>query len=39
MHLANKLAGSFALGALLTIAVTANGMANLRRVNAMLQEI
>lgn len=39
MKLANKLALSFAVGALLTIAVGADGIVNLFRVNNMLQEI
>jgi len=39
MKLANKLALSFAVGALLTIAVGADGVLNLFRVNNMLQEI
>ena len=39
MKLANKLVLSFAVGALLTIAVGADGVLNLFRVNSMLQEI
>lgn len=39
MKLSNKLAACFAFSALLTVAVGADGVVNLFRVNAMLQEI